>query len=133
MVLNFLVSGEGDRDFSKFMEILDAEEERGCYEAFYDSTSNAVLRLETCPVCGEEKLAREGDETNILSDPSVVEVLQVENAGSNEVILEHLLERNEGGVNCWMCFECSRALERRTLPKFALANNLSIGDIPFEL
>jgi hypothetical protein len=72
-----------------------------------------------------------------LSDETVQEVLTTAtNNGRNEeekVILRHLLEINEGGVNCWMCFECVRALERRTLPKLSFANNLWIGDIPHEL
>ena len=29
-----------------------------------------------------------------------------------------------------MCFECIHPLERHTLPKLSLANNLWIGDIP---
>ena len=45
-------------------------------------------------------------------------------------MLQHLLERSEGGVNCWMCFDCLRALEHQVMPKFVLAKNLWIGDIP---
>ena len=48
----------------------------------------------------------------------------------NVLVLSDSLRRSEGGVNAWICFECSRALERRTLPKFALANNLWIDGIP---
>ena len=32
-----------------------------------------------------------------------------------------------------MCFDCVRALEQHMLPKFALANNLWIGNVPPEL
>ena len=59
---------------------------------------------------------KDGEETWVLSDPSVVEVLTAESnehrKGCNEVVLQNLLERSEGGVNCWVCFDCLRALER---------------------
>ena len=50
--------------------------------------------------------------------------------GGNVLVLSDLLRRSEGGVNAWICFKCLRALEHRTMPKFALANNLWIGGIP---
>lgn len=113
------------------------EEERRCYEAFYDATSNVALALRTCPVCAREMLVKDGEVTLILSDPSVVEVLSVasNNLGTEgiAVVLRNLLETSEGGVNCWMCFECIGSLKRRVLPKFSLANNLFIGDIPSQL
>ena len=73
----------------------------------------------------------------LLSDETVIEVLT--NTSSNErirgesMVLQHLLETSEGGVGCWMCFECIRSLERRKLPKLSLANNLWIGEVPSEL
>lgn len=80
---------------------------------------------------------KDGEETSILSDSSVVEVLtgtlNDQGFGGDSVILQELLETNESGVNCWMCFECLRALKRGVLPKFSLANNLLIGDIPSQL
>ena len=119
------------------MVVPNADEERLCYEAFYEATSNEALSLKTCPVCAREKLSKEGEETMLLSDETVIEVLTSsssdERPGGTTMILQHLLEMNEGGVGCWMCFECIRPLERRTLPKLSLANNLWIGDIPSEL
>jgi hypothetical protein len=118
-----------------FMTLPSVDEERGCYEAFYDATSNEALLFLTCPICAQEKLARDGEQTMLLSDPSVIEILTAGSTGNEErvMILRDLVEVNEGGVNCWMCFDCVRALERRSLPKFALANNLWIGDVPSEL
>lgn len=116
------------------MALPNEDEERHCYEAFYDATSNDALLLKTCPVCAREKLVKEGEETFLLSDESVIEVLSGtssnERVGRETMVLQNLLERNEGGVNCWMCFECIHPLERRTLPKLSLANNLWIGEIP---
>ena len=83
-------------------------------------------------------MAREGERTMMLSDSSIVEVLTGstgEFAGNRgeRIILRDLLEIDEGGVSCWMCFDCVRALEQHMLPKFALANNLWIGNVPSEL
>ena len=135
---NFIESSEQeDRDFSKFLTIPTLEEERQCYEAFYDATSNAALMLQTCPVCAREMLAKDGELTLLLSDPSIVEILSVSSntigRGEHPTLLRHLLETNESGVNCWMCSECIGSLKRHTLPKFSLANNLSIGEIPSQL
>ena len=121
------------------MELPDGDEERRCYQAFYDATSNEALTLHICPVCGGEKLARDGDETLLLSNPSVVELLTItfkDEHGENYAytpILRHLLRNETGTVICWMCLDCLRALERHTLPKLSLANNLWIGDVPPEL
>ena len=121
------------------MSLPTLDEERQCYAAFYDAMLNDSLRLRTCPICGRQKLQKEGDRTMILSDPSVVEVLakpdgldDVKQDGEM-VILQDLVEIEEGGVSCWMCFDCLKPLERSVMPKLALANNLWIGDVPVEL
>ena len=55
------------------------------------------------------------------------------NVRPDMLILRHLLNVEERGVSCWICFDCLRPLERHRLPKLSLANNLWIGDIPSEL
>ena len=116
------------------MVVPNAEEERHCYEAFFDATTNEALLLKICPVCAREKSAKDGEDSMLLSDESVIEVLTStssnERIGGRSMVLRQLLETSEGGVGCWMCFECIRSLERRKLPKLSLANNLWIGDIP---
>ena len=73
----------------------------------------------------------------MLSDPSILETLlsaQVAGNGDNKkIFLRHLLRNDDGIVSCWMCSECMKALERCTIPKLALENNLWIGNVPFEL
>ena len=130
-----IVNDEQERDLSKFMIVPDIDDEKHCYEAFYDATSNDALFLKTCPVCGREKLSGEGEETFLLSDPTISEILMTTTSDiqKKDVVLQHLLEVNEGGVHCWMCFECSRALGRHVLPKLAIANNLWIWDVPYQL
>ena len=133
----FLARGETERDFSNFLVVPTAEENHHCYEAFYDTTSNSSLSFRTCPVCAREKLEKEGEDSLILSDPSIVDVLTTTSTNSNVqpemLILRHLLNVEEGGVSCWLCLDCLRSLERHILPKLLLANNLWIGEVPLEL
>jgi hypothetical protein len=89
------VNEEETRDFSKFMVVPSFEEEHQCYEKFYDATSNKALLLRVCPICVRERFRNEGDQTWLLSDPSIVEVLNVGMAGHDgeeRLILRHLLK-----------------------------------------
>jgi hypothetical protein len=134
--LILLVNEEETCDFSKFMVIPSFEEERQCYEKFYDATSNKALLLRVCPICAWERFPNKGDQTWLLSDPSIVEVLNVRMAGHNgeeRLILRHLLDVEEGSVSCWMCHDCIKALEQHSIPKLSLANNLWVGNVPHEL
>ena len=92
------------------------------------------MALRTCLVCAREKFKKDGEDSWFLSDLSIVEVLTMDSErdqrGRNMLVLSDLLQRSEGGVNAWIFFKCLRALERHTMPKFALANNLWIGGIP---
>jgi hypothetical protein len=141
MMKFLLVHGEEHRDFSKFMVIPNAYEEHDCYQSFYDTTSNAALSLKVCAVCARERLANEGERSNLLSNPSVEHVLSgTKNRLSGEreesmdkTIIRELLDLDEGGVSCWLCFDCERALKREMIPRLSLANNLWIGDVPQEL
>ena len=101
---------------------------------------NAALSLRTCSVCARQRLAKEGEDMRLLSEPSVMDVLNGD--AENQIgggldqerrILRQLLEIDEKGVSCWMCSECISALKQRMLPKFALANNLWIGEVPSQL
>jgi hypothetical protein len=78
------------------MALPSAEDERHCYEAFYDATSNAALSMMVCPVCAREKQVRDGEHTLLLSDPSIVKILSrrcEDGDGENtEYVLQHLLQ-----------------------------------------
>ena len=127
---------EEGRDLLKFMMVPSKEEERKCFEAFYDAISNDALQMEICVVCAHKKLAREGEQTSILLDQAVAEVLGATDDGMDRdgmTVLWNLLEVDEGSVTCWMCLDCMRALKRHMLPKLVLANNLWVGNIPPQL
>ena len=78
-------------------------------------------------------MAREGEWTSLLLNQSVADVLDTRIGGEGCTVLRQLLEVDAGAIRCWMCFNCIKSLKRHTLPKLALANNLWIGDIPYQL
>jgi hypothetical protein len=43
------------------------------------------------------------------------------------------LKEENGHVSAWFCNECSSALQKGKSPRYAIANGLWIGEIPFEL
>ena len=107
--------GDDEQDFSNSMVVPDRDEEWHCFEAFFDVTLNDALVLKTCPVCAEEKMKKEEDKTYLLSDSLVTELLTgllEEREDEREVVvLHHLLEIDERGVSCWMCFDCLKCLQ----------------------
>ena len=80
---------EENCDFSKFLAILDAEEEWQCYQAFYDVTSNKALLLQMCPICGWEKFVKEGKETMLLSVRATVAWLNQAIRGSKVINIKN--------------------------------------------
>jgi hypothetical protein len=88
------------------MDLPNHDEEHRCYEAFYDATSNEALTLHICPVCARERLAREGEESLLLSNPSIVELLTMtfnDEHGKSRAytpILRHLLRDEIRTVIC---------------------------------
>lgn len=128
-----MINLEGKRDFSRFMVLPSEDEERQSFQAFYDATSNDALLRRVCPICSRERSVKEGERTMLLSDQGVRSILESTVTGGEGNVLRSLLDVDEGVVSCWMCFECLRPLERGTMPKFAIANNLWVGDVPSEL
>lgn len=49
------------------------------------------------------------------------------------LLLKEFIKDEVSNARGWVCNECLHALQANTLPKFALANNLWIGEIPHEL
>jgi hypothetical protein len=94
-----------------FMEIPNEDQQCQCYKAFYNATSNAALQLQVCPVCAQENLATQGEQTSLLSNPSVRQILTDPQAMTDRrletILLNKLLERQHSTeINCWMCFDC---------------------------
>ncbi|KAG2362619.1 hypothetical protein BDR07DRAFT_1284294 [Suillus spraguei] len=49
------------------------------------------------------------------------------------LLVKHGIEGEGPAALAWVCDECSQALTENSMPKFALANDLWIGNVPHEL
>ena len=87
---------------------------------FIEATNNVALRCGHCAICARET------EGSKLSKIRLQEVV-------NRELLQPAVSRGGGQISIQACSECLSALKRKKLPRFSLANNMWIGDIPDEL
>jgi hypothetical protein len=134
-------SGVEDRDssYEEFLSLTTEEEMKGCFRDFRTATSNEKLRVEECVVCVREMGYDEGEYSRLLYDPCVREVLrprisrQEHNIWKGALIAKEGVEQLTAGKAVWICGECSLALQKKKLPRLAVANDLWVGDVPPEL
>jgi len=130
-------------DTSKFPELPSSSAVQGCYEDFYDATSNAALQTMICGICARE--------VNVISDGLLVVDMDTLPTQRLIPLVPHpahdtfregmLLEPSgiitgpEGKEQVQVCCSCQTELGKgRNHPlKFSLANNLWIGRVPWEL
>jgi hypothetical protein len=121
------------------LELATDEEMRSCFRNFRLATSNKSLKVEVCVVCAREKAEGERVETHILNDSNIRSLLSPVHHHPAQVLWQGVLvlgERivgTEDGYLATICMECVLALEKGKLPRFALANDLWIGDVPYQL
>ena len=132
-------------DTSKFLHLPTPDELKLCYSRFYDATSNHALRHSTCAVCARNRLVSEAGATRIQLDkiPNRVRLCPREPHAAHILSDGMLLERsavqhneNNNKTYAVLCRECLESLRKENTdlpPKFSLANNLWIGEIPHEL
>ena len=125
-------------DVSRFLELPSKSSIHGCYEDFYNATSNAALETLVCGICAREvSVQNDGLSTIDIQDlptrrltPQVPHPAHVKFRGG-------MLLEPQGVVDdlVRVCGSCRAELakDRSLPPKFSLANNLWIGQIPWEL
>ncbi|KAF9061326.1 hypothetical protein BDP27DRAFT_1429074 [Rhodocollybia butyracea] len=138
-------NGEISVAAGEFMEVLTPAEIRKCHQAFYRATSNAMVKPVTCGVC-----AREND---LHDPPSSIRRIPLSNIPNGARLIPHtahpqhtlydgkllesagVIQTPNGEVLVSICKECWQELEgaKDLPPKFSLANDMWIGEIPFEL
>jgi hypothetical protein len=111
IINNALDNNETKCNFSKFMAIPNEEQERECYKAFYDATSNAAIQSQVCAICTQEWLSTKEEQASLLLNPSIREILmdsQATRDGRSKMIVlnEHLERPGLGEITCWMCSDC---------------------------
>jgi hypothetical protein len=121
------------------MELPVEAEVKDCYTHFIQATSNESLATKVCAVCAQETGAKDGSFIRLDEFPRICDILipRVPNEKHqlwNGMLLYLPSLRAVQGINeGWLCNLCRRRLASDLLPKYALANNLWIGDVPYEL
>ena len=111
------------------------------YKAFYALTSSDLFIGKICAVCGRKQLLSEMKVEIIpLEDiPNKNRIRPAHIHQDMDLIDGMLLERNglqgENNAEVCICEQCMRGLRagKNECPKFSLANNLWVGDIPIEI
>lgn len=121
------------------MELTTEEEMKECFRRFRMATSNEKLRLCRCVVCARELESAEGEVSQLLDDPSVLDLLRpltvpaARELWRGALVVAQEIQVQEDRYVAWICFDCGTALRKGILPRFSLANNLWIGEVPREL
>lgn len=134
-----------DGTAGQFMEIITPSERRQCHLKFYNATSNAAVKPVVCGVC-----AREND---LDEHPGSIRRIPLGSIPNSDRLKPHtphqchtlydgkLLDKAgidhtpNGDILVTICAECWRELEGKINlpPKFSLANDMWIGEIPLKL
>jgi hypothetical protein len=133
---------EDAHDISKFMKLPTPVEVHDHYREFYDATSNNAVKMEICGVCAREVDVREHkvEKERIQDIPSSARLIPKVLHPAHDLYDGKLLEPQ--GVHVHgddtlvnICLNCYKELssKRNGPPRYALANNLWVGRIPWEL
>lgn len=129
-------------DVSKCFHTIGPDELKQCVYNFRVATSNAAVQLGICGVCAREMLrAEKGIENIPLSQiPNPHRLYPMQAHPSHTLYNRCLLAKPSitevnGEVHVAMCQDCKKSLEgvKNTPPMYSLANNLWLGDIPWQL
>ncbi|KAG8690963.1 hypothetical protein FRC09_011779 [Ceratobasidium sp. 395] len=127
-----------------FLDLPSDPNRMRCYVEAYNATLNAALEHRICAVCARLRLATEGEfsQINVLDIPNRRR-LRPHTPHPDHVLTQDCLLELKGchgnGPNplADVCKECLNKLQPPTdldtPPKHSLANDLWIGDVPFEL
>jgi hypothetical protein len=141
------VAHDGDSDQSdpptnSFLRLPTPAQLKGCYRAFYNATSNKALASATCGICARNVNINEQKVTHFKIDslPNahrlIPRYLHVAHTLFNDKLLEPRGVRSEGNnFLVAACKDCISGLNKPkdVPPEYSLANNMWIGDIPWEL
>ena len=129
-------------DDGEFLELPSDTALRSCYRQFYRATSNAALEHMVCAVCARERGCQLDDVENInLEDIPSSSRLVPHQPHPEHTLFDGMLLSPKGVIHqdgrhvANVCRECLGDLKKSSSlpPKFSLANNLWIGEVPTEL
>ncbi|SJL05062.1 uncharacterized protein ARMOST_08434 [Armillaria ostoyae] len=103
---------------------------------FNQSTGNEALSTNTCAVCGREMESRLS-ESIALSDIPHPQLLKPTQVHASHILSSDMLLYTESKKptteNVFLCQDCLCSLQAKQLPRLALANDLWIGHMPYQL
>ena len=135
-------SNQLDPSLNSFLQLPTAGQLKDCYHAFYNATSNKALASMTYGICARNVNISEQKVTHfkINSLPNAHRLIPCNPHAAHTLFNGKLLEprgvRNEGSDFLVMaCKDCISSLNKPkdVPPEYSLANNMWIGDIPWEL
>lgn len=139
------VADEYVHDPSRFLDLPTQEELHGLYTDFYTATSSAAVTLETCAVCGRERMRAElgTRQLPLTTLPNRERLIPKQRHEKQELTHGILLARSAcittgprlEDVQVVVCDSCFSELStpRQEPPKYSLANGLWYGDVPWQL
>ncbi|KAF7301576.1 ATP-dependent DNA helicase [Mycena indigotica] len=105
-----------------------------CITKFIDRTNNQTLQKKTCVVCARRLFAK-NIQILALTDIPNRHVLKPTHGHPSHVLVDGALFHSTVDINGLnpVCDTCVRELVKCNMPKLSLANNMWVGDIPFQL
>nr|GAT42479.1 predicted protein [Mycena chlorophos] len=105
-----------------------------CTAKFIDKTNNAALKKEICVVCARSLFSKFLERIQFHELPNQTKLRPSHPHAAHKLVEGILLYGDPDPNNLiWVCKQCLTSLKKCELPKLALANNMWIGEIPFEL
>ena len=135
-------SDQSDPSLNSFLQLPTPAQLKGCYRVFYNATSNKALASTTCGICTHNVNINEQKVTHfeINSLPNAHRLipcnLHLAHTLFNGKLLKPRGVRNDGSDSLVMaCKDCVSSLNKPkdVPPEYSLANNMWIGNIPWEL
>lgn len=134
-------------DTAHFLDLPTQQQRLACYREFYEATGNDAVQMATCGVCARWLLRRKSHimAVPILTLPHPERLVpKADTAHPAQTLTNGMLLETSAIVTddagqpslidvCGECWDALRKENTNSPPKFSLANNLWVGNIPWEL
>jgi len=122
------------------MKVPGADVTNNCINEFINITGNHALGLGTCMSCAREVFQSELLSIQLDHIPNARQLYPHTPHSKHELVKGMLLYKpsltfDDQGIPCYgtICQECLKSLSEDEMPKFSLANNMWLGDVPSQL
>ncbi|KAJ3561239.1 hypothetical protein NP233_g10314 [Leucocoprinus birnbaumii] len=120
---------------AEFLEVVPKEVVKDCMKAFIEKTGNEALSTRMCGVCARLTPLRTISTFITVADIPNTHLLKPFRPHPRHNIIDSFIFHDtvQPGDAIDICAECLRRLQHNKLPPLALANNMWIGPVPFQL